>query len=180
VRGIIDYHGGVHEDALPTAQACSTAHDVLRTSDLNWLLHRAAQRIGEALQVAAKEHGIDMRAQLVLSALRHGSRRTQLALGASLGLDKTTLTTVLDRLERDGFVQRRPDPADRRVRIPEITDAGRDLQRKVDHDVRLVEEGLLQVLEPEQRRTLEAALRRPIGPAVPACERLFRWQSRYV
>jgi DNA-binding MarR family transcriptional regulator len=150
----------VHEDAPPTAQACSTAHDVLRTSDLNWLLHRAAQRIGEAFQVAARQHGIDMRAQLVLSALCQGNSRTQLALGASLGLDNTTMTTVLDRLERDGFVQRRPDPADRRVRIPEITDAGRDLQRKVDHDVRLVEEDLLRVFEPDERTALEAALRR--------------------
>jgi DNA-binding MarR family transcriptional regulator len=156
----MDYDGGVHEDAEPTAQACDRAHDVLHTSDLNWLLHRAAQRIGEAFQVAAKEHGIDMRAQLVLSALSQGNCRTQLRLGASLGLDKTTLTTVLDRLERGGFVQRRPDPADRRVRIPEITDAGRDLQRKVDHDVRLVEEELLRVLQPGERRILELALRR--------------------
>lgn len=150
----------MHEDAPPASQACNTARHLLHTSDLNWLLHRAAQRIGEALQAVAREHGIDMRAQLVLSALSQGNCSTQLKLGAALGLDKTTLTTVLDRLERDGFVQRRPDPADRRVRIPEITDAGRDLQRKVGHDVRLVEEDLLQVLEPEQRRTLEAALRR--------------------
>jgi DNA-binding MarR family transcriptional regulator len=160
VRGIIDYHGGVDEDALPTAQACNKAHDVLRTSDLNWLLHRAAQRMREAFGVAARQHGVDMRAQLVLTALSHGGCRTQLALGASLGLDKTTMTTVLDRLERDGFVQRRPDPTDRRVRVPEITDAGRDLQRKVDHDVRLVEEDLLRVFEPDERVALEAALRR--------------------
>jgi DNA-binding MarR family transcriptional regulator len=150
----------VHEDAPPTAQACDTARDVLRTSDVNWLLHRAAHRFGEALQTAAREHGIDMRAQLVLSALQAGHCGTQLKLGATLGLDKTTLTTVLDRLERDGFVQRRPDPADRRVRIPEITDAGRDLQRKVDHDVRLVEEHMLRVLEPDERAMLETALRR--------------------
>jgi DNA-binding MarR family transcriptional regulator len=150
----------VHEDAPPTAQACETAHGVLRTSDVNWLLHRAAHRLGEALQTAAKEHGIDMRAQLVLSALKAGHCGTQLKLGATLGLDKTTLTTVLDRLERDGFVQRRPDPTDRRVRIPEITDAGRDLQRKVDHDVRLVEADWLRVLEPDERRTLETALRK--------------------
>lgn len=163
MRGIIRYDEGVHEDAPPTAQACDRAHDVMRTSDLNWLLHRAAQRIGDALQVAAREHGIDMRAHLVLSVLSRGYCGTQLQLGASLGLDKTTLTTVLDRLERDGFVHRRPDPTDRRVRIPEITDAGRDLQRKVDHDVRLVEENLLRVLEPDERRTLEVALRRLVG-----------------
>jgi len=150
----------VHEDAPPTTQACDQARDLLRVSDLNWLLHRAAHRIGDAVQAAAKEHGIDMRAQLVLSALSRGRCGTQLKLGASLGLDKTTLTTVLDRLERDGFVQRRPDPADRRVRIPEITDAGRDLQRKVDHDVRLVEQDVLRVLEPDERRTLTVALRR--------------------
>ena len=47
--------------------------------------------------------------------------RTQLALGHALGLDKTTVTSLLDRLEADGLIVRSLDPHDRRARIPEIT-----------------------------------------------------------
>jgi len=147
-----------------TTKACETRHLMLRTSDLNWLLHRAAQRVGEVLESAAVQHGIGMRGQLVLSALRAEPGRTQLALGAALGLDKTTLTTVLDKLEGAGLVRRQPDPADRRVRIPTITEAGEKLQERVDHDVHLVEEQLLATLGADERQNLEHTLRRLIGP----------------
>lgn len=141
-----------------TPRECDTARAAFQTSDLNWLLHRAAQRIGDTLQAEAGRHGVGMRAQLVLTALVAKAGRTQLALGAALCLDKTTLTTVLDKLERDGLVQRRPDPQDRRVRIPEITDAGRRLQEQVAGAVRNVEDELLATLSPDQQKVLEAAL----------------------
>ncbi len=156
-------------DEPVTVQACDTARQVLRTSDLNWLLHRAAQRMGDVLESAAVRHGIGMRGQLVLSALRAQSGRTQLALGADLGLDKTTLTTVLDKLENTGLIRRQPDPQDRRVRIPTITEAGEQLQERVDHDVHLAERELLATLEPDERRILEDTLRRLITTEI-GCE----------
>ena len=36
-------------------------------------------------------------------------------LGRRAGLEPSTMTGLLDRMERDGLVERRPDPADRRV-----------------------------------------------------------------
>lgn len=157
-------------DEPVTVAACDTAREVLRTSDLNWLLHRAAQRVGDVLETAAVKHGIGMRGQLVLSALRAKAGRTQLALGAALGLDKTTLTTVLDKLEGAGLVRRQPDPQDRRVRIPTITEAGEKLREQVDHDVHLVEKELLSILLPDERRILEDSLRRLITADVDGCE----------
>jgi MarR family transcriptional regulator, organic hydroperoxide resistance regulator len=159
-------------DEAVTTQVCDKARHVLRTSDLNWLLHRAAHRMGELLEAAAARHGVGMRGQLVLSALRAEQGRTQLALGAALGLDKTTLTTVLDKLEGAGYVRRQPDPQDRRVRIPTITEAGVKLQQLVDHDVHLVEEELLTALDAEQRQILTDGLRRLIDADVhSACVR---------
>jgi DNA-binding MarR family transcriptional regulator len=131
-------------------------------SDINWLLHRAAQRFGDALEVEAKRHGVGLRGQLVLSSLKTECGRTQLALGAALFLDKTTLTTVLDKLERDGLVRRRPDPADRRVRIPEITEAGIAVQEKVAEAIGVVERGLLGSLGEDEQKLLEVALRRVV------------------
>lgn len=56
---------------------------------------------------------------------------TQGELGKVLGLDKTTLMSQLDRLDRMGLVVRRSDPRDRRARYPEITEAGEVLRVKV-------------------------------------------------
>jgi MarR family transcriptional regulator, organic hydroperoxide resistance regulator len=159
-----------------SAHQCAVARELLQTSDLNWLLHRAAQRLGDAVNNAARRHGIDMRAQLVLTALVQEPGRTQLALAAALALDKTTLTALLDKLERAGLVVRRPDPADRRVRIPEITAAGRSTQELVAPAVRQAETDLLRALTPAQRDSLREVLHEleqaagdSAGPAGGSC-----------
>ena len=100
-------------------------------SEITWLLHRAAQRMRGATGEQADKHGIQLRDYIVLSALDKTPNLTQVELGRVLGLDRTTLMTQLDRLERMGLVVRRSDPRDRRTRIPEITQAGNALRAKV-------------------------------------------------
>jgi DNA-binding MarR family transcriptional regulator len=108
-------------------------------SEITWLLHRAAQRMRSATGDQAEKHGIQLRDYIVLSALHKTPNLTQIELGKALGLDKTTLMSQLDRLERMGHVVRRHDPRDRRARIPEITDAGNALRAKVANACATVE-----------------------------------------
>ncbi|GHH48129.1 MarR family transcriptional regulator [Lentzea cavernae] len=116
---------GHMEEQPELVEAC------LEKWDFNWLLHRATQRVGAAYAEEIAKFGVSLRGQLVLQALANEEiQRTQLKLGAMLGLDKTTLTSELDKLERAGLVQRVPDPNDRRVRTPVITDKGRELQKE--------------------------------------------------
>lgn len=110
---------------------CAAAADADRP-DLTWLLHRAAQHMRAGLDEAAKAHGLSgARDWIVLSALAAGPRQTQLALGHSLGVDKTTMTSLLDRMEARGLITRSTDRHDRRARIPELTDRGERVQREV-------------------------------------------------
>ena len=111
----------------PTAMSAGPTID----SEITWLLHRAAQRMHGVTGEQAEKHGIQLRDYIVLSALDKTPNLTQAELGKALGLDKTTLMSQLDRLERMGFVVRRADPRDRRARIPQITEAGNDLRAKV-------------------------------------------------
>lgn len=101
-------------------------------ADLTWLLHRAAQRMRTMLDDAARRHGLSTaRDWLVLSAIADGPHQTQLSLAHALGLDKTTLTSLLDRMENRGFITRCLDDHDRRARIPVLTAAGQSVQREV-------------------------------------------------
>lgn len=115
------------EDACATtglAPACAGA-DLDVVTDLSLLVHRAGLGMRCAIDRACREVGLnDGRDWLLLDAVADGGRRTQLELSRLLGIDKTTLTAVLDRLERAGLVVRRADPADRRTRLPEATPAG--------------------------------------------------------
>jgi MarR family transcriptional regulator, transcriptional regulator for hemolysin len=48
-----------------------------------------------------------------------------------LGLGRTAMTSVVDRLERNGWVERRPSPVDRRTADLVLTDAGRSLVENI-------------------------------------------------
>jgi DNA-binding MarR family transcriptional regulator len=65
-----------------------------------------------------------------LAALAEGAR-TARALADATAQRPSTLTGVLDRLERRGLVARRPNPADRRSTLIEPTADGRVVVRRV-------------------------------------------------
>ncbi len=46
-------------------------------------------------------------------------------LGRRAGLEPSSMTGLLDRMERDGLIQRQPDPDDRRAQRIVLTEAGR-------------------------------------------------------
>lgn len=141
--------------------------------DFNWLLHRATQRVGAAFAEEIAKFGISLRGQLVLQALANEEiQRTQLKLGAMLGLDKTTLTSELDKLERAGLVMRVPDPSDRRVRTPVITDKGRELQKEAGNALADVDRAFQSRFSHQEMLVIRKALQdlsRGEGPMHGSC-----------
>lgn len=132
-------------------------------SEITWLLHRAAQRMHVITGEQAEKHGLHLRDHIVLSALHKGPGLTQTELGKSLGLDKTTLMSQLDGLERAGLLLRRPDPRDRRARIPEITPAGEELRATVARDSAEAEQGALAHFSHDEATTFRRMLFEIIG-----------------
>ncbi|HEU0102966.1 MAG TPA: MarR family transcriptional regulator [Mycobacteriales bacterium] len=154
---------------LPTCTPVSAMADLPPScdpaaGDLALLVHRAAHSLRTVLDRACRDQGLtDGRDWLVLTVLSDGAPRTQLDLARLLGIDKTTLTAVLDRLDRLGMVVRRADPADRRARIPEATEAGRATWAAVSRARDEVERSLLGDVPPEQLQQLRSALVRLAG-----------------
>jgi DNA-binding MarR family transcriptional regulator len=54
----------------------------------------------------------------------------------------TSVTNIISRLERQQMVVRRPNPADGRGRLAEITDAGREVVERATRDLMAAEFGL--------------------------------------
>ena len=103
--------------------------------DLTGLLNLAGHVLSNRLAAALAEVDLTPRMQCVLvHALEE--ERTQIQLAALADLDKTTMVSTVDDLERRGLAERRPSAADRRARIIAVTDKGRraaeDGQRIVD------------------------------------------------
>lgn len=79
-------------------------------------------------------------------------------LAERLRIAPRSATEVVDGLEREGYVARRPDPADRRATCVEPTDAGRDLLRQVHRRRHASLAGYLDVLDETERAQLAGLL----------------------
>jgi MarR family transcriptional regulator, transcriptional regulator for hemolysin len=98
---------------------------------------------------------------------REGAIQQELA--AALGIDRSTMVSLVDRLEAAGLARRLPSATDRRAREIVITPKGRRvLQRARDLAAR-VEDEVLAGLAADERRQLVALLRRALdgAPAQP-------------
>ena len=104
-----------------------------KSQDLAWLLHRCGQRLQAVIDAIAVRNGLSggLRDYIVLSLLEVERPKTQNELAELAGLDKTTLMGVLDRLEREGLVQRKLDPNNRRTRTPITTAKGKRVENAV-------------------------------------------------
>jgi len=103
--------------------------------------------------------GLSMWAYIVLCALDRSPVRSQAALAEAIGADKTRIIPTLDELQGRGFIERRPDPDDRRVRLLALTEAGRAAKDAAQQDIQLGEERWLGKLPAEDRRLFLRVLR---------------------
>src|SRR5512133_2336915 len=99
-------------------------------------------------------------------------------LARRVSVTEKTVTGIVDRLERDGFLRRERDAADRRVVRARATERGVALSRDIEEGVheKLVE--LLGLLDPRDRRALVGILERlterleePLAPRPEAAAR---------
>jgi DNA-binding MarR family transcriptional regulator len=96
----------------------------------------------------------------VLNALDRSPVRTQAALAEAIGADKTRIIPTLDELQQRGYIDRQPDPDDRRVRLLEITAAGRKAKNAAQAEIQRGEERLLAALTADERNVFLGALQR--------------------
>jgi DNA-binding MarR family transcriptional regulator len=138
--------------------------------DLHWLFARVKQGLATAEIAVVREHGMTLWGYTVLMAIVEAPARTQLALAQAVSVDKSKLVLILDELEGAGLVRRRPDPADRRARIIEVTSEGSRTLKAARGDIEAIEDRLLADLAPSARTTLKSALRQLVGDPIARIE----------
>lgn len=96
-----------------------------------------------------------------LSVLHTLSRTSPLRLTELTRTEQVTqpaITQLVTRLERDGLVERRPDPDDGRAVQVHITEAGLEVTRARHRDRTRRLAAIVERLEPQQRAAIAAAL----------------------
>lgn len=102
---------------------------------LCFAVYSANLAFGRVYKPVLDRLGLTYTQYIALIALGDDDDQTVGALGEKLFLESNTLTPILKKLEAEGYVERRRDPADeRQVRI-RLTEAGRQLLERFDKEV---------------------------------------------
>ncbi|MBI3350079.1 MAG: winged helix-turn-helix transcriptional regulator [Burkholderiales bacterium] len=111
-------------------------------------IHRSFHRMADPL---LREHGFAMGHLPVLVALKDGRARSQAELARLAQVEQPSMAQLLARMERDGLVERVPDPDDGRSRLILLTPACRARMHK--------SRGVMQALSEEALAEFDAAER---------------------
>lgn len=99
----------------------------------------------------------------ILYVLWQGDGLTISQLSAQTSLANTTLTSMLDRMEQSGLIQRMPSPTDRRALLIRLTDKARALRQDYDRISQQMNEMYYLGFTEEEVRQFEGYLERVLS-----------------
>jgi DNA-binding MarR family transcriptional regulator len=103
----------------------------------------------------------------LLNVLAARSGANQQEIGSAMGIDPSTMVSLIDELETAGLAKRRPHPKDRRAREVSITPKGRRLLERARKLAFAAEDEVLGGLTAADRRELLRLLRQAFDSAPP-------------
>ena len=113
---------------------------------------RRLQQIAVALFLEETEaQGITPVQFAALAEVGRSAQVDQRTLASRIGLDTSTIGGVIDRLEARGLLRRNATPADRRVRLLTLTEAGEALLQDVLPPMHRAQQRMLAPLSPAER-----------------------------
>jgi DNA-binding MarR family transcriptional regulator len=121
-------------------------------------LHRATHATLHALTIRLADLDLPAADINVLANLADGAGWTVGALATATATKPSTLTSLLDRLTRRGYVVREADPADRRSFAVVLTPAGRAAAARAAAAIAGLEGQALATVTPAQRAGFRAVL----------------------
>jgi len=129
-------------------------------SYLPYLLNRAGARIATSFGEAVRPLGATLQIWRVLAALRERDGRRMGDLSTTTSIEVSTLTRVIDNMEKKGLVSRGRDSVDARAVVLRVTPAGRRLTRRLLPIENRYEKVALRGFDAAAAEQLRAALRR--------------------
>ncbi|GBC62804.1 MarR family transcriptional regulator [Desulfonema ishimotonii] len=126
---------------------------------LVFLLGKAYQKAHGDFKQRLRPYGLTNMQHLVLEGLWYREGMTAAELGKCLVLDKATLSGVLERLAEAGWIEKKPDPSDRRVQQLYPSDKANAMKDQLVGERKTANEEMMSRFTPEERMLLKRLLR---------------------
>ncbi len=102
-----------------------------RLRNFGFLLREVSRRYALRFEVRARELSLTLPQAKTLVRLEKNEGVSQARLAELAEVDAMTMVRILDRMEADGLLERRPDPADRRARCLYLTAKAKPLLAEI-------------------------------------------------
>ncbi|WP_442858754.1 MarR family winged helix-turn-helix transcriptional regulator [Bacillus sp. KH172YL63] len=129
----------------------STSQESKQSLKLFIVLSRAFKALNEEINKNIQENGLNPTEFAVLELLYHKGDQPLQQIGGKILLASGSITYVVDKLEKKGYLKRNACPKDRRVTYAQITENGRELIDDIfpNHEKRIHE--LMSALSAEEK-----------------------------
>jgi DNA-binding MarR family transcriptional regulator len=124
----------------------------------SFLLKRLGFAIKERTMDAFEARGANPYQHGILCSLSESQAETQSQIADSLGYDRSWLVGLLDELEEEGLIERKPDPADRRRNVVTLKPEGEARLLEFREVSKHVEDEFLTPLSKTERQQLHGLL----------------------
>ncbi len=135
----------------------------LRDRSAGYMTNWAARLFARAIDRRLKPLGLAPAHMPVMFALGDGRELSQKALAEAAAIEQPTMAATLARMERDGLVLRRPNPADRRAALFSLTPEAREQADAVYTVAFEVNDAALAGLTQEERAAFLGMLARVVA-----------------
>lgn len=128
---------------------------------LIYLLSLAQQTMKEYTNTALSRAGVEltMTQAGILFLLKQKDMRTMSELGEVFDVDNSAVTRLIDRLEKNGLVERHASPGDRRSILIHVTPKGLESLEKAKKVIMAVNEELRKGFTPEEVESYKKILK---------------------
>ncbi len=130
------------------------------TAKPSWLITQLATHARRLVTDAHAQVGAGSYHYRVLAALQEFGGSSQVDLARRGTMDRSDVVAAINELAAQGFVERVPDPADRRRNVVRLTRAGARQLRRLDRVLDKAQDDLLEPLSNEERQALTRLLAR--------------------
>ena len=123
-------------------------------------LHSAARLARTALAARLLAHGFYAGQDQIMLSLSHEDGQTPGQLASKLGVRPPTITKTINRLQTQGFLDKRASETDARQAHIFLTDTGRDIIHAIEKSVKKTEKQALKGLDKKDQKALFKLLAR--------------------
>jgi DNA-binding MarR family transcriptional regulator len=127
---------------------------------LGFLVNRLAHSMGQELDAQVKRHGVTISQWVIMNLLWHKEGLSQVDIQESLSIEGSTVSGLLQRMQKAGLIRKAPDPQDGRVTRVFLTERGKSLEEALNAEAEQVNRKAMQGLSADEQMFLIRLVKR--------------------